>query len=122
MNLKWQLRTQPRAMRLSPHDIHIFNMQTVVAYAHLLSGRFDDAIAWAEMALRGRSGHASALRVLAASSALSGRSEQASKAMTRLREVNPALRLTNVSEYIPLRRAEDLRMLTEGLRQAGLPE
>jgi len=111
-----------RAMRLSPHDIHIFNMQTVVAYAHLLSGRFDDAIAWAEMALRGRSGHASALRVLAASSALSGRSEQARKAMTRLREVNPALRLTNVSEYIPLRRAEDLRMLTEGLRQAGLPE
>jgi len=39
-----------------------------------------------------------------------------------LREVNPALRLSNVSEYIPLRRAEDLRLLTEGLRQAGLPE
>ena len=111
-----------RAMRLSPHDIHIFNMQTVVAYAHLLSGRFNDAIAWAEMALRGRSGHASALRVMAASSALSGRPEQARKAMTRLREVNPALRLSNVSEYIPLRRAEDLRLLTEGLRQAGLPE
>ena len=111
-----------RAMRLSPHDIHIFNMQTVVAYAHLLSGRFNDAITWAEMALRGRSGHASALRVLAASSALSGRPEQARKAMTRLREVNPALRLSNVSEYIPLRRAEDLHLLTEGLRQAGLPE
>ncbi|BCG96925.1 transcriptional regulator [Mesorhizobium sp. 131-2-1] len=111
-----------RAMRLSPHDIHIFNMQTVVAYAHLLSGRFNDAIAWAEMALRGRSGHASALRVLAASSALSGRPEQARKAMTRLREVNPALRLSNVSEYIPLRRAKDLRLLTDGLRQAGLPE
>ena len=64
-----------RAMRLSPHDIHIFNMQTVVAYAHLMSGRFNDAIAWAEMALRERSGHASALRVLAAGCALSGRPE-----------------------------------------------
>jgi tetratricopeptide (TPR) repeat protein len=111
-----------RAMRLSPHDIHLFNMQTVVAYAHLLSGRFNDATAWAEMALRERSGHASALRVLAASSALGGRPEQARKAMTRLREVNPELRLSNVSDYIPLRRAENLRLLTEGLRQAGLPE
>jgi TolB-like protein len=111
-----------RAMRLSPHDIHIFNMQTVVAYAHLVTGRFDHAIIWAEMALRERSNHVSALRVLAASCALSGRPEQARKAMVLLRELNPALQLSNLSEYIPLRRAEDFSLLAEGLRQAGLPE
>lgn len=111
-----------RAMRLSPHDIHIFNMQTVVAYAHLVAGRYNEAITWAEMALRERSSHVSALRVLAASCALSGRHEQARKTMARLRELNPALRLSNLMDYIPLRRAEDFGLLADGLRKAGLPE
>jgi adenylate cyclase len=52
-----------------------------------------------------------------------GRPEQAHKAMARLRQLNPALRISNLKDVLPpFRRAEDLSRLEEGLRQAGLPE
>jgi hypothetical protein len=39
-----------------------------------------------------------------------------------LREFGPTLRLSNLKEQMPFRRAEDLAMLADGLRKAGLPE
>jgi adenylate cyclase len=62
------------------------------------------------------------MRILAASCALTGLQEQAEKAMVRLRELNPALRISNVKYIVPLRRVEDFTKLAEGLRKAGLPE
>jgi hypothetical protein len=58
----------------------------------------------------------------AASSALSGRLAEAQRALARLREIDPALRLSNLHEFIPLRKPEDFNRLAEGLRKAGLPE
>jgi adenylate cyclase len=110
-----------RAMRLSPNDTHLFNMQAVVAYGHFLAGRFGDAVSWAEMAVRERSSHLSAWRVLAASYALSGQQEKAHKAVDRVRDLDPTLRLSNLKDVIPFR-PKDLELLADGLRQAGLPE
>ena len=63
------------------------------------------------------------LRIAAASNAMAGRPEQAHKSMARLRQLNPALRISNLKNVLPpFRRAEDLSRLEEGLRQAGLPE
>jgi adenylate cyclase len=76
----------------------------------------------AEMAVRERSTHLSAWRVLAAGYAFSERQEQAQKAMMRVRVLDPALRLSNLNESVPFRRQEDSGLLAEGLRQAGLPE
>jgi hypothetical protein len=42
--------------------------------------------------------------------------------MARLRELDPALRVTNVKDWAPFRRREDLARLEDGLREAGLPE
>jgi hypothetical protein len=43
--------------------------------------------------------------------------------MTRLRQVDPALRICNLKGVLgPFRRAEDLARIEEGLRRAGLPE
>ena len=42
--------------------------------------------------------------------------------MARLRQLDPALRISNLKDLIPLRRPEDLARLAEGLRKAGLPE
>jgi TolB-like protein/Flp pilus assembly protein TadD len=111
-----------RAIRLSPQDPQLFQMQTVGAYAHLFLDRFSEAMLWAERALLERSNHVSATRVLAASCAMAGRQEQASKAMARLRDLDPALRLSNIKDLFPLRRRQDIDRLTEGLRKAGLPE
>jgi hypothetical protein len=54
---------------------------------------------------------------------MAGRPEQAHKAMARLRQLNPALRVSTLKDMRgPYRRPEDLSRYEEGLRQAGLPE
>ncbi len=47
---------------------------------------------------------------------------EAEKAMARLRQLNPALRLSNLKELLPIRRPQDFDRWAEGLRKAGLPE
>ena len=112
-----------RAMRLSPVDPRISGMQTGTAYAHFHLCRFDEAVTWAAMALQEKPDFQPGLRVAAASNAMAGRPEQAHKAMARLRQLNPALRLSNLRNLLsPYRRAEDLLRYEEGLRKAGLPE
>src|SRR5262245_37697724 len=97
-----------RALRLSPNDPHVCNMHTATAYAHFIAGRDAEAISWAQTALRERPDHNSAMRILAASSAITGRQEQAEKIVARLRELDPALRISNLAQIVPLRRSEDL--------------
>jgi len=59
--------------------------------------------------------------LVTASQALSGQNEQAQKAMTRLRQLDPGLRLSNLRASTILG-PEYLARLKEGLRKAGLPE
>jgi hypothetical protein len=42
--------------------------------------------------------------------------------LARLRQLDPMLRLSNLREQMPFRRAEDLARLMDGLRKAGLPD
>jgi hypothetical protein len=63
-----------------------------------------------------------ALRILAAGNALAGRLEDAEKAMARLRQIDPQLRISNLKDMTPLRRLEDIARYEEALRTAGLPE
>ena len=111
-----------RAMRLSPQDPQMFGMQVVMAQAHFFAGRYDDAMSWAEEAVRQRPNFFVAICVAAASAALAGMPAKAEKAMARVRELNPALRLSNLRELIPIRHPEDFARWSDGLRKAGLPE
>jgi tetratricopeptide (TPR) repeat protein len=111
-----------RAMRLSPQDHQMFGMQTATALALFVAGRYDEALSWAETAVREQSNFLMSTCVAAASGALAGRLSEAGKAMARLRQLNPALRLSNVRDLAPLRRPEDFERWAEGLRKAGLPE
>src|SRR5258706_131209 len=65
---------------------------------------------------------AAAASVAAPSHALAGRLEQAQKAMARLRQIDPALRISNLRDVLTLLRPEDMARYVEGLRKAGLPE
>jgi hypothetical protein len=47
---------------------------------------------------------------------------KAKQAMQRLRELDPALRVSNLKEWLPIQRPEDLARFAQGLRMAGLPE
>lgn len=110
------------AMRLSPIDPLMYNLHTGAALAHFLAGRYDEAASWAERALLDNPHFYPALRMAAASHALAGRLEQARNAVARLRHLDPALRVSNLREILPLRRAGDSARYAESLRMAGLPE
>jgi TolB-like protein len=111
-----------RAIRLNPLDPLTYSMHAAAAYAHFLAGRYDVARSTAEKAMIGYPDFLLANCVLAASSSLAGRLEQAQKGVARVLENNPALRVSNLGDLLPFRRAEDLAALAEGLRKAGLPE
>jgi TolB-like protein len=111
-----------RAMRLSPLDPILYNMQVGTAFAHFLGGRYDEASIWANKALREQPNYPAANRILAASNALAGHMNEAHEAMAHLRELDPALRVSSLTEVFPLRRPADLAKFAEGLRKAGLPE
>ena len=111
-----------RAMRLSPLDPTLYQMQVGTGFSHLLAGRFHDASSWAEKALREEPNYLPAAAVTAASHALAGRLEEARQAMARLRRIDPALRMSNLKNWFPIRRPEHFASWAEGLRRAGLPE
>ena len=111
-----------RAMRLSPLDPSL-RTPSGTAHAHFFLGRYDEAASWAAMALQDNPDYQPGLRIAAASNAMAGRPEQAHKAMARLRQLNPALRVSTLKDVRgPYRRAEDVSRYEEGLRRAGLPE
>ena len=107
-------------MRLSPHDPHVFH--GAIACAHFIAGRYAEALSWAGTSLRERPNSVISACMLAASSALAGRLAEAQKAMARLRQLDPALRISNLQDRFPIQRSEDLARWVEGLRIAGLPE
>ncbi|TXL81724.1 CadC-family transcriptional regulator [Vineibacter terrae] len=111
-----------RARQLSPSDPEVlFFIDTATAYGHFLAGRYDDAVASAQAAMRQRPDIAITLGVAAASAALGGRSGEAQQALARLRHVDPALRLGDLADQFPFGRQDDLARWVEGLKRAGLP-
>ena len=111
------------ALRLSPIDPRTGFVQEGMANAHFFAGRYDEALAWARMALRGLPDFHGSLRVAAASCALAGRDEEAKKLMARLLEIDPALRISTIKSVMgPHRRPEYPAKMVDALRRAGLSE
>jgi TolB-like protein len=108
------------AMRLSPLDPLIFRAQGGMAYAHFFADHFDEAYSWAQKSILEQPNYRPAIRVAAASAALAGRSDDADKAIRRLRQLDPTLRQSNLSALLPLRRPSDAAKFSEGLAKAGL--
>src|SRR5262249_28120176 len=67
------------SMRLSPLDPFMHVAQCGIAWVHFHAGRYDEAGSWAGKALQENPNHHAALRVFAASSALTGRLNEAQK-------------------------------------------
>jgi TolB-like protein len=110
------------AMRLNPLGPHLIHAQMGTALAHFLASRYNEACLWAKKALEYQSDFISALRLIAASSALGGRPQEAQQTMRRLRALDPSLRVSDLKNVFPFRRPNDLASLMDGLRKAGLPE
>jgi adenylate cyclase len=112
-----------RAIRLSPLDQRMPQMQSAVAHAHFMAGRYDEASQCAATALQDAPDLQPALRIGAASNALAGRPEPAQKAVAWLRQLNPTLHISSLKDVLgPYRRPDDVARYEEGLRRAGLPQ
>ena len=110
------------ALRLSPVDPERYRMQAGFAMAHLFAGRLERASALAEEAYTNLPSFLMAVGIVAASRALAGRTNEAHRAMKHLRELDPSLRISNIGDWLPIRRPEDLSLFADGLRKAGLPD
>jgi TolB-like protein/class 3 adenylate cyclase/tetratricopeptide (TPR) repeat protein len=110
------------AMRLSPLDPSLYSMQTATALAHFVAGRYEESVLWAEKASREDPNFLPAIRIIATSAGNSGQLERAQKAAKRMLEIDPAFRVSSLTDHVPLRRPDDLARYAEGLRRAGLPE
>jgi tetratricopeptide (TPR) repeat protein len=112
-----------RAMRLSPLDPWVAGTRAGTAHAYFFMCRYNEAASWAARASQHNPDHQPALRISAASNAMAGQLEQAQRAVARLQEVYPTLRVSDLKTVLgPYRRPEDRARYEEGLRRAGLPE
>jgi TolB-like protein len=111
-----------RAMRLGPFDPLGFKIQAALAYAHFFAGRYDEASAMAVNALHAQPRYLTAVRGAAASHALAGRLYEARRLIAQMHDLDPALRVANLSSLIPFHRPEDFDKWADALRRAGLPD
>ena len=105
-----------KGIRLSPLDPEMPRMQTGTALAHMLTRTYDLASLWASKALREFPGFVLAAGIIAASEALARRKSEAERAIRSLRQLDPFLRISTLSDWVRLRRPEDLEHLANGLR------
>ena len=120
---EWNLAVEhfARAIRLSPFDPLLFLMQGGTASGHFYAGRYDEAAVWSAKSIGENPNFSSAWRIAAASNAFLGRQEQAQKAVARLQQLEPALRIATITYAVPPHPSAFAR-IKEGLRKAGLPE
>ncbi|WP_395019163.1 BTAD domain-containing putative transcriptional regulator [Dongia sp.] len=111
-----------RAMRMSPQDPQTFNIRTATGWAHLLAGRYADAVDWARLALAEQPDYLNALYVLAAASASNGNQAEAEEAMRRLLANDPTARVSLLQQRYPFRHASDREHVSDALRRAGMAE
>lgn len=81
--------------------------------------RFDEAIAAGKKAQRQNRSYSPAYRCLASAFAHLGRDVEAREAAARLLETDPAF---TISSWIARGGQKNAKLMTEGLRKAGLPE
>ena len=105
-----------RAMRLSPLEPSFHEFEAGIAFAHIRAHRYDEALLWAEKAVRDQPNSADAAMALAVGSALVGDLERAKGAMKRVLEIAPGRRVSTVVG--PGRHGR----FTDALRKAGMPE
>ncbi|MGY2902933.1 adenylate cyclase [Bradyrhizobium sp. URHC0002] len=108
-----------RAIRMSPVDPQLHQSFAGMGLAFIELGRFDEAIVAGKKAQRQNSSFSPAYRCLASGFAHLGRDAEAREAAARLLEVDPAF---TISSWIARGGQSNSKLLTEGLRKAGLPE
>jgi TolB-like protein/class 3 adenylate cyclase len=111
-----------RAIRLSPNDPIIFNSYQALCLAHLIAGRYEEALSWADRALAANARLPSLCQKLSLLGHL-GRRDEAGECLQRLREAYPEPTVIAVMRAFTKGMSPELAAhIAKGLRKAGLPE
>jgi adenylate cyclase len=113
------VRSFERAIRMSPVDprLHLLFAGMGLAFTELR--RFDEVILAGKKAQRQNPSYSASYRCLASAFAHLGRDAEAREAAAHLLEVDPGF---TISAWIARGGQSNAKLLTEGLRKAGLPE
>jgi adenylate cyclase len=111
-----------RAMRLSPLDPRVSFPIAGLAAAHMMAGDYDEAVNLGRQAVREMPRNAFAHRIIAASLALLGRTEEAHAAARAHLAIAPNYTIADGQKNMPFNDAEFVERYFRGLREAGLPE
>jgi adenylate cyclase len=104
---------------MSPVDPALHHSFVGMGYAFIELFRFDEAIVAGKRAQRQNPFYPEPYRCLASAFAHLGRDAEAREAAARLLEVDPDF---TISSWIARGGQSNSKLLTEGLRKAGLPE
>ena len=110
-------------MRLSPLDPLSRGFTGGLAVAHLIAGRYQEALEWADRSWAAQLDYRPALRAKVASLAQLGRIDEARDWLQQLVELQPGLTITRLEAYAgALFSPEMLAVYIDGFRKAGLLE
>ena len=108
-----------RAMQLSPQDLMAFEAYAGISAPHFFLGRYDQALYWADRALRERPSERLALLVKIAALAMRGsRLEEPRNIVQQV----PHFPIARIMQRVVLSRSRDRELLETALRKAGFPD
>ena len=111
-----------RAMRLSPLDPGMSALIVGTGIAHLVSGRYDQALAAAQRAVQESPNFASGHRVMLIALGYLGRVEEAKLAARRMLELAPEFTVSRVQSVSPFKDPEFRKRSAKIYRAAGVPK
>jgi tetratricopeptide (TPR) repeat protein len=110
------------AMRLNPLDPRNYAAENGLAMANFFLHRFEIALSWATKSMARQQNYAPPVRIALVSYAMLGRIADAKTMYDRVRHAGVELTISKIRTWIPFKRQEDVDLLTEAYRRAGVPE
>ena len=111
-----------RAMRLSPLDPAMGAFIAGTSGAHLLCGRYEEALAVAQRAIKEYPNFVGAHRLMVGTLGILGRTDEAKRAAQRLLELSPGFTVSKFQSVYPLRDPEFRKRIAGLFRAAGIPK
>ena len=110
------------AIRLSPRDPFMANRYAGMALAAFVSGRYEEAVEWAVMAVGEKPDLLDGHRMLAVGYGQLDQIADARSALVDVLRLAPRLSAGDVRKQLPFKRPADLERYLDGLRRAGLAD
>lgn len=108
-----------RAILMSPHDPLRAYCYSGTGVAHYLAGRYQEAVEWGMKSIRQRPGFTAAYRILCASLAQAGMTEETREVTATLREMQPNVSIKWCKTHVPYT-LRAMPHFLEGMRMAGI--